>query len=606
MPENATSRWERRFRAPSVTLPSWAPSEPDRLVFSSNETGSWQLYSWERRTGERRAVTDDPVGVTEGAMLPDGSGIVWFHDATGNEYGHYMVTPFGGGHARPLIDGIPDGWPSGLSMVGTVIAIAQGERDGFAIYISTDRGAAREVHRHPELVSLGGVGSGLDLGGLSADGSLLCYEHAEGGNLMHTDLRVIEVASGETVGELSDGADRGVTAFAWSPVAGDQRIAFRHELEDRERPGIWNPVTGERTNLRIDGSGTVNEIWGWWTDASAILVSQTTDARDSLLRVDVSTGSIEPVDHAAGTISGARVRDASDVWYRLSSGAQATRVLSTTGSEIVRPEGDRAPNGVAYESWEFINPRGDRVHGFLVTPDGEGPYPLVIDIHGGPAWLWLDSFSPEVQAWVDHGFAVALINYRGSTGYGAGWRDMLIGDPGLPELEDTLAGLDDLLRRRIADPERVVVSGASWGGYLTLLAIGRQPERWAAAVAVVPVADYVAAFEDEAPSLQAMDRALFGADPDGAPDLYRERSPITYIDRVKTPLLILAGENDSRCPIRQIDNYVEAMRERGMEPEVYRYATGHASFVVEERVRQMSVMLEFVLRHIATRRAGTI
>ena len=101
----------------------------------------------------------------------------------------------------------------------------------------------------------------------------------------------------------------------------------------------------------------------------------------------------------------------------------------------------------------------------------------------------------------------------------------------------------------------MVLAGWSWGGYLTLLCLGLPPDRWCA-VAGVPVADYVAAYEDEAPLLQAFDRALFGGRPAEVPELYMERSPITYVDNVQTPVLILAGENDPRCPIRQINKFV--------------------------------------------------
>jgi dipeptidyl aminopeptidase/acylaminoacyl peptidase len=221
-----------------------------------------------------------------------------------------------------------------------------------------------------------------------------------------------------------------------------------------------------------------------------------------------------------------------------------------------------------------------------------------MEVHGGPTWLYQDTWMPTVQAFVDSGFAVAMPNYRGSTGYGTEWRDALIGDPGFPETEDVVAGLDDLIARGVTDPARVVVRGDSWGGYITLLCAGLHPDRWAAAVAGVPVADYIAAYEDEAPSLQMMDRGLFGGGPDEFRAMYEERSPITYVDRVSAPLLILAGENDSRCPIRQIDNYAEALRARGGEVEMYRYTTGHSSFVVEERVRQTRAQLEFVARHV--------
>jgi dipeptidyl aminopeptidase/acylaminoacyl peptidase len=94
-----------------------------------------------------------------------------------------------------------------------------------------------------------------------------------------------------------------------------------------------------------------------------------------------------------------------------------------------------------------------------------------------------------------------MVNYRGSIGFGQAWRDSLTGNVGFHELEDVLAGLDDLVARGLADPSRVVLAGWSWGGYVTLLGIGRHPDRFVAAIAGVLVADYVAAYEDESPIL---------------------------------------------------------------------------------------------------------
>ena len=143
-----------------------------------------------------------------------------------------------------------------------------------------------------------------------------------------------------------------------------------------------------------------------------------------------------------------------------------------------------------------------------------------------------------------------LVNYRGSTGYGRAWRDALTGNPGLTELPDIAAVLDKVLADGIADPTRVVLSGNSWGGYLTLLGLGLQADRWSLGVAGVPVADYIAAYEDEMDPLKAFDRALFGASPEEDPQLYLDRSPLTFIDNVRVPVMILAGANDPRCPIR--------------------------------------------------------
>jgi dipeptidyl aminopeptidase/acylaminoacyl peptidase len=139
-----------------------------------------------------------------------------------------------------------------------------------------------------------------------------------------------------------------------------------------------------------------------------------------------------------------------------------------------------------------------------------------------------------------------------------------------------------------------VLTGGSWGGYLTLLGLGTQPDRWRCGVAAVPVADYVAAYEDEMEPLKAFDRSLFGGSPEEVPEVYERCSPLTYVAQVRAPLLVLAGANDPRCPIRQVDNYLAALEEHGIPHEVYRFDAGHGSLVVDERVRQMRAELAFV------------
>src|SRR5437868_7094647 len=119
------------------------------------------------------------------------------------------------------------------------------------------------------------------------------------------------------------------------------------------------------------------------------------------------------------------------------------------------------------------------------------------------------------------------------TGYGSEWRDALIGNIGGPELEDVNAGLRDLVERGIADPERAVVAGYSWGGYVTLLELGKHPELWVCGVAGVPVGDYEAGYEDLSPLLQAYDRALLGGAPSDVPELMRDRNPVNFADAVR-------------------------------------------------------------------------
>ena len=586
--------WEARFRAPILSFPAWSPDAPDRLAIASTESGSYQLYAWDRETGLRRQVTHDPVGVLGGRPTRDGSGIVWFHDATGSESGAWVVAPFAEAVApEPLVPGVPEGWDQGLALGRrrTIAAISTADR--FGIWVSEDGSDARCIHAHPEMLSLGGD----DDAALSADETLVVFEHAEDGDALHAALRVIDAGTGATIADLKwDGI--AITSHGFSPVAGAARVAISHERSGERRPAVWDPRTGAVTDLRTGLSGDL-EIAGWWPDGSAVLLLQLVEGRHRLHRHDIEGGVTTPLESEPGSITAAAVRPDGTVWYRGHNGEHPAQLRAVGGdAPLLEANGPRAPLGRTFESWHFANGHGQDVHGFIIRPDGNGPYPVIMRVHGGPHMLDMDRWVPDILAHVDAGFLVAMVNYRGSEGYGAEWRDALTGNVGFLEIEDVTAGLDDLVARGIADPARVVLAGWSWGGYVTLLGAGREPDRWVSLVAGVPVADYVAAYEDEAPTLQALDRSLFGGDPTTAPEMFRERSPITYVDAVRAPLLILAGESDSRCPIRQIWNYVGRMRERGLEPQVYTYATGHSSFDTDEKLRQAAIVLDHLARTV--------
>ena len=593
--------WEQRFRAPAIGFSRWARDAPERLVVASNESGAWQVYAWDRVAGTRRQVTDDPIGVPGGGITPDGEALVWFQDSTGDEIGRWMTEPFvphgrtrgsegpASGGRRPLVEGVPDAWSAGLAVGEDIVVVGTAADDGYRVLVAEGGAPARLLHSHPEVV---------EVAGLSRDSSLLALQHAEHGDTIHLAVRVVDPRSGEVAGEQWDGPGLGLSVARWSRVPGDHRLALVHEKEGKDRPAVWDLGSGKRRDVSVDLPGDVS-VADWWPDGSALLLVHEHEGRDQLFRLDLAGERLTPLEHPVGTISGAAVRPDGEVWFRTASGARPAAVRAAGDPrEVCAPEGPAAPAGAPYRSWWFTNPGGQRIHGFVAQPPGPPPFPVVMLVHGGPTWAYSDTFMPDVQAWVDSGFAVAMVNYRGSTGYGVPFRDALIGNPGFPEVEDVVAGLDDLVRSGTADPARAVVAGGSWGGYVTLLALGREPDRWAAGVAAVPVADYVTAFRDEAPGLQAFDRSLFGGSPEEVGDLYVERSPLTYLDRVRAPVLILAGDNDSRCPIQQVLNYVEALRARGGEVELYRFDAGHGSMVIDERVRQMAAELGFVLARV--------
>lgn len=590
--------WERRFRAPNLGVPDWSPLAPDRITYASTESGIWQLHAWDRGATVRRRVTDHPVGVRDGTPTLDGEGVLWFQDETGAESGRWMSQPFHGGDSREFVEGVPFGWNEGLAQAPGVVALGISDDEGFAIWVSLEGGPAKEIHRHREAVRIGGgeFASGFNRAGLSADGSLLCLSHCESGDLIHPALRVVEARTGRTVGEQLD-EGLALTASCWAPVAGDQRLVIVHEREGEERPAIWNLETGERTDLKLEVPGLV-DVQDWWPDGSAILLVVLFEGRDRLFRYELGTADAIPIDHPEGTVFGARVRPDGGVWYRHSQGARQPRILDERGDEVLRPEGDRAPEGRPFFSWHFENQHGQRVHGFRATPDGDGPFPAIMLVHGGPTWLDTDSWYPEAQAYIDAGFAVGMVNYRGSIGYGRAWRDTLIGNIGGPELEDVNAGLADLVGRGLADPSRAVIAGWSWGGYTTLMELGKHPELWVCGVAGIPVGDYEAGYDDLSPLLQAYDRALLGGEPKDVPELMRDRNPINFADDVRAPVLFVIGENDSRCPLRQAMLYVEKLEARGHPHEVYLFSTGHGSNDVDEEVRQMRVILDFLGRYV--------
>ena len=596
--EQTVALWERRFRAPITFLPEWSPHAPDRCVYASNEAGVWQLYAWEPTSGERRQVTDSVIGVIDGTPTFDGEGILWFDDETGDESGRWLVQAFSGGETSTFLEGVPHGWSEGLAQAPGIVAAAISNREGFAVYVSLDGGPATEVYRSTEAARIGSVDQrGFFRGGLSADGSLLCVEHAEHGDLIHPALRVIDPRRPTTVGEQLD-PGLSLAAKCWSPVPGDQRLALDHERDGETRPAIWDLSTSERRELQLELAGEVG-VEDWWPDGTALLLNQLVEGRHQLWRFDLRTGELGRVPAEPGVISNARVRPDGHVWFLQEQGHRPRQVVDDTGAEVLRLQ--RAPSlaARAYQPWHFTNPHAQRVHGFLVTPDdSDGPFPVMMFVHGGPTWLDMDRWQPEVQAYVDAGFAVGLVNYRGSIGYGREWRDTLIGDIGGPELEDVNAGLRVLVERGIADPARAVIAGYSWGGYVTLLELGKHPDLWTCGIAGVPVGDYEAGYEDLSPLLQAYDRALLGGAPGDVPALMRDRNPINFTDDVRAPVLFLIGENDSRCPYRQAMLYVEKLAERGHPHEVYVFPTGHSPFDVDERVRQVRKILEFLRRNV--------
>jgi dipeptidyl aminopeptidase/acylaminoacyl peptidase len=600
--------WEQRFRAARVSLPDWAWDAPDRGVALSNAGGTFEIYAFDAAAARAdetpgaglRQVTDREQGTLHGTVTPNGQDIWWFADTDGDEFGVWQVQLWdGSGEARPAADSLKPGWPAGLAIArdGTAY-VGRSDDDGTEIWRVPPAGEPSLIYSHEQDASVGDV---------TDDGRLISISHSEHGDNRHPALRVV-TPDGTPVAELWDGTGKGLDSLGFAP---DRPVLLvGHERRGRPELLIWDltDAAGEKpvTELAIGLTGELDA--SWFVEGDALLLERGERARSELFRaeldgLDPSVGgqpfapAVNPIPTPPGLVAGATTRPGGDVWLSWTSGANPPRIRDLADRIVVRAPGTPPPGGAPFRDVTVQTPAGE-LHALLAVPPGPGPYPAVFDIHGGPNAQDEDAFSARSSAFVDAGYAIVLVNYRGSTGYGSAWRDANEDDVGFVELADVAAVRDALVAEGTLDPGRTAVTGGSWGGYLSLLAAGTQPDLWAAVIAIVPVADYVAEYEDEMEPLRAFDRALLGGSPEEVPEKYHRASPLTYAASVKAPLLVMAGLNDPRCPIRQVQNYLHKLDEMGTEYELYTYEAGHGALVTQERIHQMKLELDHLTRHV--------
>lgn len=228
----------------------------------------------------------------------------------------------------------------------------------------------------------------------------------------------------------------------------------------------------------------------------------------------------------------------------------------------------------------------------------DGSHPAVVDIHGGPTEQTRPELNIPIQVLASRGYVVISPNYRGSINYDRAFQRANHGDPGGAELSDVHAAADWLIATGYVDSKRVALRGGSWGGYLTLMALASQPDRWAAGVALRPVGDLHTWYKTSAPWIQAYARGLIG-DPARDPALWRDRSPLTHAARIRAPVLMNAGANDSRAPLGQIKEMERTIRANGGLVEMHVIGdSGHSAEDTESYVDQNTMVLDFLSRHL--------
>jgi dipeptidyl aminopeptidase/acylaminoacyl peptidase len=341
------------------------------------------------------------------------------------------------------------------------------------------------------------------------------------------DLYLLAVSGGTPTNLTAQSLDRGIMSYVWRP---DGSIAA--DVED----------------------GFHSKLYKVTTDGKAEALPA--------LAVNAHGFDISPVGEPTLAIAGGTATQPDELWIANGSAA-AVRVSDFNKDwdavQLVKPEIFR------YKSFD-----GTEIEGALLLPanyDGHSKLPLVTLVHGGPTGRWADSVQSWGQLLVAHGYAIFYPNVRGSTGYGEKFVEMNRADWGGGDFKDVMAGVDAVIARGVADPNRLGIGGWSYGGYMSEWAI-TQTTRFKAAVSGAGMADLIAEFGTE--SHPSYDEWFFGQ-PYEKPEGFLHSSPFMYMKNAKTPTLILQGENDTTDPLGQSQQLYRGLKHYGVKAELVEY-----------------------------------
>ena len=592
---NAT--WKQRFRAPSICT-EVAVVNPQRGLAISTQSGVSQLYAWDVVTNALRQLTTHPTGVASGAISPDGRWVSYLDDDKGNEIGHFVRVPFEGGRPEDITPDLPLYAAFGLaeSRAGHLICGTFADQDGFHMY-AIDRNAQGKLAVPRRLYS---STSYTGVPRLSYNGEIAVFNSTERTGKAQWTLLAVDSSSGELIAELWDGGESSHGAHSFSPLVGDMRMLATSNRSGVKRPLLWNPHTGERTYLDLDHLIGDVEPLDWSADGRRLLLCRFSEAVHHLYIYDLATNAVTPLEHPGGSYWGGMFRDDNEIWTHRTDATHPVELIALDAGSghlkrTIVPAASLPPSR-PWRSVTFASSDGQRIQGWLGVPDGAGPFPAILAVHGGPTAVDPEEFSPASQAWLDHGFAYLTINYRGSTTFGRAFETQIYGDLGHWEVEDMVAAHDWLIAEGIARPAQILLTGWSYGGYLTLYALGTRPKLWAGGLAGMAVADWRMSVEDTSATLRGLIQAWFGGTPDEQQEVYTRSSPITYVERVAAPVLIIQGRTDTRTPARPIQMYEQRMQKLGKEVEVHWFDAGHGLLVIEQQIEHQELMLRFAFR----------
>ena len=599
---DAEAPWKKRFQVPVTFGLEIAAQAPSRGVVLSNRSGAYHLYAWDVTTGALTQLTSKPEGVFQlGSISPDGAFVYYHDDQKGNEVGHLVRVPFTGGEPEDITPHLPlyECTGSTFCRSGKRFGFLAATPDGFTLY-SAEAASGGSLGEPVQLFTTENLTADL---AFSSDGEIAVIVTADQAGTLHSSLLAFDARTGKQLGRLSDdGAS--IEDCKFSPLPGDTRILASSDISGVKRPLVWDVNSGKREDLVIaELEGELLPV-DWSPDGKRLLLCHFSHARQQLYLYDLANKQLRRLEHPHGSLRGRQYFNSTgDIYAHLENATTPLQLALLDGEtgrlkRVVFPI-DEFPAGRPSRSITFSAADGQEIQGWLSVPEGDGPFPTILETHGGPTAVTTEGFYPRGQSWLDAGFAFLSINYRGSTTFGRVFQEQINGHIGDCETDDMVGARQWLVEQGIARPDQIFLTGWSYGGYLTLTGLGRRPDLWAGGMAGVAFGDYVIAYEDEAEMLKAYDRGLMGGTPQEKPEAYHKSSAMTYVEHLRAPLLIIQGKNDRRCPPRSIEVYEKRARELDKEIEVVWFDAGHGSRQTEESIAHQELMLRFAWKVVS-------
>jgi dipeptidyl aminopeptidase/acylaminoacyl peptidase len=602
---------ERLLTVPHVLPDEWFDLSPSgaEVAFAYNPGGQWEVFVT-RVDGSSppRQITTGPGGKFCPRWSPDGERLAYALDLDGSEDFDIWVCDLATGAHTNLTPDTPDAILSeyAWSPDGSRMAFISNRSGSFDTYVMPVPGLDPAVENSAlSVTSQREVGVVLSLPfpdrdvHWSPDERHLAIASETSGQDWGTFI--VSVEGGESRPIAQEGVPIHARYPCWSPDG--KRVAFAGHLGQYLNIGIYELDSGQIAWVTEGVGDKRNPAWSPDGRQLAYVVSNGPVTSLAVLDQQSQTQAIYEVGPGVHyqphfTNDGRHLvflfespRHPCDLWL-LSLNDGGLRQLTESLSTDLAKASFAMPQSIVYPSLD-----GHNVPALLYrAPRPKRGRPAVVYVHGGPDEQTESTWHPLLQHMVGRGWTVLAPNYRGSTGYGREWQLANRFDLGGGDTQDVVAGADYLVREGLADPSRIGITGESYGGYLTMTSLTQYPGRWAVGSAVVPYLNWFTAYENERDDLRHWDRENFGS-PDQDADLFYERSPFFSLASVSSPVQLICGGNDPRCPASESVQAHDALVALGKESELVLYEDeGHDCLKVENLVDAETRRVSFLAR----------